>query len=369
MTRIGFACNWDPDPRGTWSGTPWALWRALRRHGDVVDLGPHLRRSERAPLKVLYARRRDGRWSTTWKWSPTWDRIAARRIQRAADHGACDAVVQIQDLARTKQPYYLVQDLSIDSLLAYESVHGALPPGFEGIPRPLLLRRRERQHELYENAAGIFTLSEWLARHLVEESGIPPTRVHVLHPGPNIDVRQVETNRPAGRGRLLFIGRDFRRKNGPLVLQAFERVRREVRPDVTLTVAGPSVWPLPRSIPEGVDFVGDVDARRVGHLFSTHDLFVMPSHFEAFGIVFIEALAHGIPCIGRDAYAMKEIISDGINGALVQSETVDELASRIVQVLDSETIRRSTVEGADKVSARYSWANAAEKIFTVTSDR
>ena len=51
----------------------------------------------------------------------------------------------------------------------------------------------------------------------------------------------------------------------------------------------------------------------------------MPSYFEAYGLVFAEALTYGLPCIGRDKFAMSEFIEDGCTGRLISGEDVEEL--------------------------------------------
>jgi len=88
----------------------------------------------------------------------------------------------------------------------------------------------------------------------------------------------------------------------------------------------------------------------------------MPSHFEAFGIVFREALASGVPVIGRSAFAMPEIIEPGKNGALVKSDDPAELASAVVEVLENSSIREFTARTARDVRERFSWDAVAGRM-------
>ena len=54
--------------------------------------------------------------------------------------------------------------------------------------------------------------------------------------------------------------------------------------------------------------------------------FVMPSRYEPFGIVFLEAMAYWLPCVGSRTCAMPEIIDEGVTGLLAEPDDVDSLA-------------------------------------------
>ena len=132
-----------------------------------------------------------------------------------------------------------------------------------------------------------------------------------------------------------------------------------------MTVAGPTRWPLPGGPPEGIDFIGHVSREAVVGLMDYHDLLVMPSRMEGFGIVFLEALARGLPCIGRDAFAMPEIIEDGVTGALIGTDDPHELADAIHSVLIDDSIYQTVLSQADDASRRYSWDNTARAILEI----
>ena len=367
--KIGFACDWYKVPEETWSGIPWRLRCALARQVDVADLG--VRYSwEQLLLKYMHPVRHDGGWHTTYKWSSHWDKLVQRKLQSSLSKTPVDSVVEIGDLARLNVPYYLYQDLSYDVLERFYDP-GADFLGLPGISLDIIQRRRERQHNIYQSAAGIFAMSEWFADTLVEWSGVPSSKVTVVYAGLN---SVGATTEKAGKSdnsiaakedaKLLFVGRDFFRKGGDIVLKAFAQLRRDHSAHIRLTVVGPDRWPLPGGIPEGVVFLGSLANAQVGRLYREHSLFVMPSRFEAFGIAFVEALAHGIPVIGRSSFAMPEIIRPGENGALVHSDNPSELASVITDVLGDPAIRRRTLQAMQEVRTQYSWDSVAEKMVT-----
>ena len=367
--KIGFACAWKNPPEKTWSGTAWSLRNALGRHADVIDLGVEYSFAQTL-LKYVYARRLHGRWGSTFDWSAGKDKFIERKLRPYKDGTSMDAVIEINDLARFEAPFYIYKDLSFAVLEKYyDPVTGA--PGFNGIDLDGIKYRKERQHEMWESTAGIFAMSKWLADALVELSDVPRDKITVIYAGLNsIQTGARHGSEPSFPSRelrpakLLFVGRDFFRKGGDIVVKALAQLRREYSANIQLTVVGPDRWPLPGNVPEGVVFLGGLTTAEVAHLYPEHDLFVMPSRFEAFGIVFTEALAHGLPVVGRSAFAMPEIIEPGKNGALVDGEDPTELAATIVGVLEDPGVREYTIQAAEYVRTKFSWEAVAERMLT-----
>lgn len=369
--RIGFACAWDPRPEPTWSYTPWRLRGELRERADVVDIGLTYPSGIRLPLKALHARRVDGHWVSMWKHSGL-ARGYAQRVLRAGERAsACDVVLQIQDLAPLRTPYLVLQDLSYDVLLDELDTHGRLVH-FPSLGRSDALRLRDRQTRIYQQAAGVLAMSGWFAEHLVRVSGVPADKVHVVRPGASaaaaVDQSTSDGVRPVTprpRRRLLLIGKDFFTKSGEQVVAALAVLRRDVDPGITLTVVGPREWPLSGAVPDGVRFLGRLPIDAVAPLYAEHDLFVMPSRFEGFGIALVEALSHGLPCVARDAYAMPEIVRPGDNGGLVTGTDPADLAGVVADVLADDGIYDRVAAQAAQVRRYYSWARAADEVLAV----
>jgi glycosyltransferase involved in cell wall biosynthesis len=271
-------------------------------------------------------------------------------------------VVTIQDLGIIDVPYLVVQDLSYDALLEHYGPNGV--PHFPGLTRSAIERMRDRQLEVYAKAALLLPMSNWLAGRLIR-SGVPESKIAVVHPGVNVPVHPdspVPERRTGPTRRLLFIGRDPGTKALDLVVGSFARLRREFGPEITLTVAGPPIWPFPGAVPAGVDFLGPVPRARVAELFDSHDLFVMPSRLEGFGIVFVEALSRGLPCVGRNAFAMPEIIQPGTGGELIDDDDADRLATTIAVSLDDDDLYRRCAAAAAAVRQHYTWQRAAVQV-------
>jgi glycosyltransferase involved in cell wall biosynthesis len=391
--RVGFACLWEPDPERTWSGSATNLRAALRRVADTVDAGVQIPRLSRTALKAIHTRYRGGRLTTTWCCSRLTDAYNVRAVHRDLSKNLggrhCDAVLMIDDLAIVSHPFFIYYDSSWDALIS-SAESADIYAALRSITPSNMARRRDRQLRVYERATGVIAMSHWLARSLVEHSGVSPGKVHVVHPGTSaggaLEDIQVDANsvaewsrrelarplpeRAAPRRKLLFVGRqyesyDFYRKGGDLVVAALAILRRDYDPQMTLTVVGAKEWPLPGPPPDGVRFLGILPQDKVAALYDIHDLFVMPSRMEPFGIVFAEALARGLPCIARDAYAMPEVVTPGISGALIAKDDEHDLAATIAAILADDQLYETCHARAPEMAAYFSWERAAKEVVQV----
>lgn len=366
--KIGFACAWDRPPQGTWSHTPWNLRAALRERTAVVDLGLEWSLPVRSALRGLGAHRHEGRWGSHWKHLPLTMALAGTKLRAAERRLRPDVVLQIGDLARTDTPFLLYQDSSFDILLERLDTESGRALHFPGLDRAALGRLRDRQHRIYREAAGLLTMSQWLADHLVRVSGVPRDKVHVVPPAANgLPDGPVARHRQGPRHRLLFVGKDFSTKAGDVVVKALAVLRAESDPELTLTVVGPKEWPLPGPVPAGVEFLGRIPVEHVRMLYRTHDLFVMPSRFEGYGIALVEALAHGLPCVARRDCAMPEIVRAGENGDLIGSDDPRELAGVIAGLLADDGVYERVLAAAPEVIARHSWGRVADDVLRVAA--
>lgn len=331
----------------------------MRDQADVVDAGVRIPLPVRRLLQVAHLTYRDGRLITLWEQGRLTDRYCRQQLSRRKD---IDVMLQMQDLAPVDLPFFLYQDMSFDALL---SLRRAGHDDFRVLTDKELRRRRERQLRIYERATGVIAMSQWLAGSLIHDTGLPPDKVHVVHPGLVAGVKGPIPARERPRRKLLFIGRTFASKGGDLVLKALAVLRDQVDPLITLTIAGP---PSMADIPPGVDFLGALPKGQVARLYDTHDLFVLPTRVEGFGIVFAEALARGLPCIGRNGFAMPEIIQAPRYGSLVDGDDPDELAKLIAGALADDALYERCRADAPAIAGYYSWERAAkEAIRAVTS--
>jgi glycosyltransferase involved in cell wall biosynthesis len=93
----------------------------------------------------------------------------------------------------------------------------------------------------------------------------------------------------------------------------------------------------------------------IASIFSALDLVVLPSRYETFGRVLVEAMAAGKPVIGTNVGGIPEIIEDGVTGLLVPPQSPDKLAEAVITILQNPSLARQMGEaGRQRVRERFS---------------
>jgi glycosyltransferase involved in cell wall biosynthesis len=214
-----------------------------------------------------------------------------------------------------------------------------------------------RERACYQEAAAIAAFSEHVARSLVRDYGVPRERITLVGAGAN-----VAPERPvrADDGEtVLFVGREFARKGGTILLDAFERLRRR-RPRARLLVAGPS---RPLELPAGAEQVGPVPYDRLEALFARATVFAMPTLWEPFGLAFLDAMACGVPCVGTAIEAVPEIVEEGRTGLLVPPGDPVALADALDALLgDPARAREMGAAGRGRVLRQFLWPQVGARL-------
>lgn len=241
----------------------------------------------------------------------------------------------------------------------------------QGISRARIDAAIAWERDVYHRMTRIFTMSEYLRSSFIRDFGVPEDRVVTVGAGINMETVPPPTRseRSYDTEEVLFIGVEFERKGGRELLRAFERVSAR-RPKARLHIVGPRVLPpLPGSLGRCVVHHGYIDkstpdgAARLQRLFESASLLVLPSLYEPFGIVPLEAMAHGVPCIVSNGWALREMVTPDVNGDLVAVGNVDDLADKLEAHLRApDRLRRWGQAGRTRVLERYTWKRVAQRI-------
>ena len=359
---------------------------ALRLATDTIDIGVQIPRLTRNILRAIHVRCRDGRLITTWYYSRLTESYIEHALRRELSRNPaarrCDAILTAfgqGDLAILPIPFFTLTDITWDAFVAMSGSVDAAAALLRMTRHPLRVVASGNSPSTSAPPESSRRANGWLVASLSrpvcrperytwpvrgsQPGGRPRTASSAI-PSKEQGERQLPPlrERAAPRRRLLFVGRDFYRKGGDLVVSALAVLRREYDPQITLTVAGPQTWPLPGSPPDGVRFLGSLSPQKVAPLYDRHDLFVMPSRGEPFGLVFAEALARGLPCVARDAFAMPEIVTPGVSGALIKGDDENELAAAIAAVLEDDALYESCYQRAPEMAEYFSWERTALEV-------
>lgn len=366
--RLLLLCEGDAETWDSWSGISKSVVDHLRAIGhSVTCFDVDLRGAVRllvAASTVTWSRRR---WWVRYHLGTLGFLSRSRRAQRFVDAnaGRFDAVLQIGATFQVRTPKGIPVALYCDSNIELSRDGMA-----SGQSEAAVLTDREaasvraRETRVYAGADRIFTMSDLLRTRFIERFGITPSQVVTVHGGANFShggAPEVPAHHPNSDPVALFVGRAFMRKGGDLLLRAFRRVRMRL-PAAKLIIIGPRSLPEAHQADEGIEFLGFVDKDSADgqatllDAYARSRVFCLPTRFEPFGVVFLEAMQHEIACIGPDTWAVPEIIDHGKTGLLVPPEDEEALVDALVTLLeDAPRAREMGRAGRRRVYDRFTW--------------
>jgi len=267
-------------------------------------------------------------------------------------------------LGRSSVPYVVALKGVAADELRYE--HGWTRARFR------ILSKLERRNA--RRADRVIVTSEHSRRVATEAYGLEPDGIGIVPEG--LDLESWDGIRRAGRPEgaspsIVSVARQYRRKNTAVLVRAMALVR-EAIPGVRLTVLGDGPE-LPRlralvgsmNLSGSVELVGAVDGvREVRDQLARADVFCLPSRQEGFGIVFLEAMAAGLPIVAADCGAVPESAPHGEVSILVAPDDVEGLAAALVDLLTNVELRDRLATGGANRWRRFGWPEVAGRFLS-----
>jgi phosphatidyl-myo-inositol dimannoside synthase len=243
----------------------------------------------------------------------------------------------------------------------------------------------QKPRQVLGQAARVIANSRYTAG-LVEQAGVDPRRIEIVHPGCDIDRFQPRRIDPAARRAVLGDRSDMRivltvgnlveRKGHDVAMRAMQRVIRRV-PDTCYLIAGdgPHRAALEKlagelGIAHRVVFAGRIASDQLPVYYNLCDVFLMPSRarleqddVEGFGMVFLEAGACGKPSIGGRSGGIADAIVDGKTGVLVDPGDPAQVADALETLLEAPTLAEKFGKQArDHVVTEHNWPRTGARI-------
>jgi glycosyltransferase involved in cell wall biosynthesis len=109
-------------------------------------------------------------------------------------------------------------------------------------------------------------------------------------------------------------------------------------------------------------FTGKVANEDVPQYLVASDVFVLPSLYEGFGIVILEAMAAGLPVISTNVGGPPNILTEGVNGYLVEVKNCGQIADRVIQILNDQRLKEKMSKNNLVEVKKYSWESVTAQV-------
>ncbi len=363
----------DPTKVSSWSGTPYFAKRALERHG--------------VRFTVLRLNEREARWV---RWGNfLWYRFVHRqryvrdrhpRLLRAFNRQIRARLREIQPDLIFSMATAVIADLEADCPIAFwVDASFAGMKGFYGSfadLAPVSVRDCDEsdREALFRSSLAIYS-SEWAAESARRNYPVESHRVHCVNLGANLEatpgpeeIQAIVARRETTTCRLLFVGVDWHRKGADHAI-AVAGVLKERGVAVKLTIVG-CTPPAGRVVPDFVELIGFVNKQteegrsQIARHFQESHFFILPTRAEAYGMVFCEASAYGLPSIAPRVGGIPSIIEDGVNGWLVSPEASPETYAELLlsKWRDRPAYEEMALDSHRSYDERLNWDVAARRV-------
>jgi glycosyltransferase involved in cell wall biosynthesis len=240
-----------------------------------------------------------------------------------------------------------------------------------GVTRALLSVQAGWERKNVARADRVLVTSGYCAGVVRDLYGVPAAKIAVV-PEP-LDLADWEgrfaraARRAADRLTVLSVARMYPRKRLQDLLTAASRLRHRL-PDLQVRIvgSGPEQRHLLRvaaelGLGEHVVFLGEISRSRLAAEYVSAHCFCLPSVQEGFGIVFLEAMAAGLPVVACRAAAVPEVVPDGIAGDLVEPRNPDRLADGLEALLADPRRRKAYGEAGRRRAAEFAAPRVARR--------
>lgn len=241
-------------------------------------------------------------------------------------------------------PHFIYTDHTTQTNLLYPDINPR-----QYIRSDSFIRRSE--NGIYRDADMIFTCGSLITYSLLNQYNIAKEKVLTVFAGSNVVNGFVENNDKYYSKNILFVGVDWERKGGPILLKVFEKVLQKHQ-DASLTIVGCSPINIALS---NCNVVGKIPADELAKFYNAASIFCLPTLREPFGIVFVEAMHYKLPIIANNIGSIPDMVINDFNGFLIDNN-VDEYVNKICLLFDDSSKAKKLGEnGYQLAQSKFSW--------------
>ncbi len=368
--HVAIVSEYDTRDVGAWSGIPFFIAQALRRQVERVSLVGPLRRPAATPrlrVRQIEARVRGERFLR--QHTVPVARFMGEQASAQLRLDPPDVVLAIGStpvgFVETPAPIVTWVDATFESNLYFYDAYAGLEAANVAEGHAIEQRALDRAAlAVYPSAFALRSAQGYYGK---ADVALVPFGANLPDPPPSEAVGRAIEARDGDRVQLLFLGAGWVRKGGDVAVRAVRELRRR-GVDAELVVAGSPV-PAQDQGP-GVRAVGFLDKSTAegtaafDRLLATSHALLLPTRAEAFGCVFCEASAYGIPSLAPAVGGVPTAVEDGVNGVLVPARpTPGEIADRVQRlVADPDGYRALCRSARARFERELNWDAAVGRV-------
>jgi glycosyltransferase involved in cell wall biosynthesis len=239
--------------------------------------------------------------------------------------------------------------------------------------------RRRLAQQLIRRATRVTTLTYYTQELLLSHFPEAASKISLSPGALRTDLVVVPDRRSAPKDKVvvLTVGRLHPRKGQLITLEALQMLAPEVRSRLEYWIVGgqskdnyeAQLRATAAQRPDlTVKFLGNLPDEELSDIYDRADIFAMTSvnhghSIEGFGLVYLEAAAHGLPVVAHDVGGVAEAVAAGVTGLLVPPHRPAQLAAAFEQLIYDEALRRRLGHAGREWATRNCWRKSAEALF------
>lgn len=255
------------------------------------------------------------------------------------------------------------------------------------------LQRVKVETEIVAFADRLVAATPLEREHLLTLYGADPDKISIIPPGVDLELfrpvspaeAKAHLGLPAEHRMVLFVGRIEALKGLDTLIRAMAQVVERdpsLRGHLCVCIIGGDADPESMDgemrrldklreelgITDVVMFLGSRDQTELPYYYSAAEMVTVPSHYESFGMVALEATACRAPVIASDVGGLSFIVQDGETGFLVPDQDVDAWADKMLLLLQNAELRDKLSRRGAEVAKKYAWSNITDEVLELYHD-
>jgi glycosyltransferase involved in cell wall biosynthesis len=247
-----------------------------------------------------------------------------------------------------------------------------------------------REKLFWSSADRILTVSDAILNDLVDSYGFNRNHIRVVYNGVDTETfRPLEKNDPpdivqnlAGKKVVLYVGHFGLRKGIFYLIRAMKIIKKSIPDSHLLCVGGAPSWlgkqnyweylkkeAASNEVEKEITLLNAVKYQQLVQYYSFARLVALPSYYESFSKVAVEAMACGKPVVATRSGGLPEVVEDGVSGILFRYGSIKDLADAIIHLLGDEKVAGDMGRrGRLRAEKLFTWHAVAERIKAVYSE-